>query len=166
MIGLFYEEIAPGLAVELGTYHFTREAILSFAKAYDPQPFHVDEAAARTGPFGVLIASGWHTAAAWMKCYMAANDAHRNTRVAEGEPVPEQGPSPGFAHLKWLKPVRPGDTISYRLTVTGKRVLSSRPRWGLVESLNEGVNQTGQLVFSFEGRVLVQRMVAAPDAGG
>jgi acyl dehydratase len=157
MMGLFYEEIEPGLSVELGRRHFTREAILSFAKAYDPQPFHVDDAAAKTGPFGTLIASGWHTASAWMKCYMAANEAGRAARAAKGEAMPEQGPSPGFANLKWLKPVRPGDTIGYQARVTGKRVLASRPGWGLVESLNEGVNQKGETVFSFEGRVLVAR---------
>jgi acyl dehydratase len=163
MIGLFFEEVEPGLAVELGSYHFTRASILAFAHAYDPQRFHVDEAAAKASPFGGLIASGWHTAAAWMKCYVATNDEGRAKRAAKGEALPEHGPSPGFVNLKWLKPVRPGDTVSYRSTVTAKRVLSSRPDWGLVESLNEGTNQNGELVFSFGGRVLVQRR-EAPSA--
>lgn len=157
MIGMFFEEVETGLSVELGSYHFTRESIISFAKAYDPQPFHVDEAAAKAGPFDGLIASGWHTAAGWMKCYVATNDAGRAQRAAKGEALPEQGPSPGFVNLKWLKPVKPGDTVSYRSKVMAKRVLSSRPNWGLVESLNEGINQNGEPVFSFEGRVLVQR---------
>jgi acyl dehydratase len=164
MIGLFYEEVEIGLSVGLGSHHFTREAVLAFAGAYDPQPFHIDEAAAKAGPYGALIASGWHTASAWMKCYMATNEAWRTKRANNGALLPEQGPSPGFSNLKWLKPVKPGDTISYRAKVTGKQALASRPRWGLVESLNEGVNETGQLVFSFEGRVLVQRREAAPAA--
>jgi acyl dehydratase len=157
MIGMFFEEVEIGLSVELGSYHFTRTSILAFAKAYDPQPFHIGEA----GAFGGLIASGWHTAAAWMKCYVATNDAGCAERAVKGEALPEQGPSPGFVNLKWLKPVRPGDTISYRSTVTGKRALTSRRRWGLVESLNEGFDQNWQLVFSFEGRVLVQRREAS-----
>jgi acyl dehydratase len=166
MMGLFYEEIEAGLSVELGSHHFTREAVLAFAKAYDPQRFHVDETAAAAGPYGGLIASGWHTAAAWMKCYMAANEAYRGRRASKGEALPEQGPSPGFVNLKWLKPVRPGDTIGYRAKVTGKRALASRPDWGLVESLNEGINQKGETVYSFEGRVLVQRRHAQATLSG
>ena len=70
---------------------------------------------------------------------------------------PEVGPGPGFTNLKWLKPVYPGDTVRYRSTVTGKRELASRPQWGIVFSLNEGFNQKGELVFSFEGKVLTAR---------
>jgi acyl dehydratase len=157
VIGLYFDEIEEGMAIELGSYAFTREAVLKFARAFDPQPFHIDAAAAEAGPFGKLAASGWHTAAAWMKCFVATNDAARAKRAGESHALPETGPSPGFANLKWIKPVFPGDVVSYRSVVTAKRALASRPRWGLVESLNEGRNQNGELVFSFEGRVLVQR---------
>jgi acyl dehydratase len=75
----------------------------------------------------------------------------------EGKSLPEVGPSPGFSNLKWLKPVYPGDTVAYQSVVSGKRDLVSRPEWGLVESINEGRNQYGEVVFSFEGKVLVQR---------
>lgn len=159
MIGLFLHEIDVGLSVDLGSYHFTRENILVFAKKYDPQPFHLSEEGGRAGPFGALSASGWHTAAGWMKCYVATNEAVRVTLEAAGKVLPEGGPSPGFTNLKWLKPVLPGDTVSYRGIVTAKRELASRPAWGLVTSFNEGFNQRGELVFSFEGKVLTARRV-------
>ena len=157
MIGLYLEEIDVGLAVELGSHHFTREAIIAFARQYDPQPFHLSEEGGRNGPLGVLSASGWHTASAWMKCFVATNQAAEAKLRAKGiEPAPI-GPSPGLTNLRWLKPVTPGDTISFRATVTGKRELNSRPEWGLLFSLNEGSNQKGELVFSFEGKVLTRR---------
>ena len=154
MLGLYFDEIETGLAVELGSYHFTRENVLRFARKFDPQPFHVDDEAAAIGPFGKLAASGWHTAAGWMKCYVASNQAAEAKRRAEGKTVALAGPSPGFTNLKWLRPVFPGDTVRYRSSVTGTRQLASRPGWGMVMSLNEGFNQHGELVFSFEGKVL------------
>ncbi len=157
MIGLYLEEIEVGRVVELGSHHFTKDAIIDFAKKYDPQPFHLDEEAARTGPFGVLSASGWHTAAGWMKRYVATNQAAEAKIRAEGRDPAPLGPSPGFVNLRWLKPVTPGDTISYRTTVTGKARTRFKAQWGLVFSLNEGVNQKGELVFSFEGKVLTPK---------
>jgi acyl dehydratase len=94
-----------------------------------------------------------------MKCFVATNIAARAKLQAGGKALPETGPSPGFANLKWLQPVFPGDTVRYRSTVTAKRQLASRPAWGLVSSLNEGRNQAGDLVFSFEGKVLTARKV-------
>ena len=157
MIGLWLDEIGVGLVVELGTHHFTKEAIIAFALQYDPQPFHLSAEGGREGPFGVLSASGWHTGAAWMKCYVATNQAAEAKFRAEGREPAMIGPSPGFTNLRWLKPVTPGDTISYRSTVTGTRELNSRPGWGLVFSMNEGFNQKGELVFSFEGKVLTPK---------
>jgi acyl dehydratase len=156
MIGLYLDEIAVGRVVELGSHHFTKEAIIAFARKYDPQPFHLDEEAGRSGPLGVLSASGWHTAAAWMKCYVATNQAAEADLRAAGREPAVNGPSPGFTNLRWIKPVAPGDTITYRCTVTGKRELNSRPGWGLLFSLNEGFNQRGELVFSFEGKVMTR----------
>jgi acyl dehydratase len=157
MLGLFLDEIDDGLAVDLGSYHFTREAILKFAQKFDPQPFHLSDEGGLAGPFGGLSASGWHTAAGWMKCYVTTNEAARAKLRAAGKRLPEVGPSPGFTNLKWLKPVYPGDTVRYTCTVTSKRTLASRPQWGLVFSLNEGFNQHGELVFSFEGKVMNAR---------
>jgi acyl dehydratase len=157
MLGLFLEDIDEGLSVDLGSYHFTRESIMKFASKFDPQPFHVDEEAALRGPFGKLSASGWHTASGWMKCFVATNDAARAKQHAAGKIPAEAGPGLGFTNLKWLKPVFPDDTVNYRCTVTGKRELASRPQWGIVFSMNEGYNQSGDLVFSFEGKVLTAR---------
>ncbi len=154
MLGLFLEEIDDGLGVDLGSYHFTRDSVLKFAWKFDPQPFHLSDEAGLAGPFGRLSASGWHTAAGWMKCYVATNEAARAKLRAAGKTLPEVGPSPGFTNLKWLKPVFPGDTVRYTCTVTSKRVLASRPKWGLVFSLNQGFNQHGELVYSFDGKVM------------
>ena len=156
MKGLFLEEIKIGSEEVLGSHQFTRDSILAFAKRFDPQPFHISDEAARLSHFGALCASGWHTAAAWMKCYVAFNDRHRRERMARGESVPAIGPSPGFENLRWPKPVYPSDVIVYRCRMTDRRPLKSRPGWGLLASLNSGVNQNGESVLSFEGRVLVQ----------
>ena len=120
MMGLFLEDIDEGLTFDLGSYHFTRDNILKFARKYDPQPFHLSEEGGLRGPFGGLSASGWHTAAGWMKCFVDANDAARAKLQAAGKTLPEVGPGPGFTNLKWLKPVYPGDTIRYSSRVTGK----------------------------------------------
>lgn len=157
MIGLYLEEIEDGRVIELGSHHFTRDAIIDFARKYDPQPFHLDEDAGRNGPLGVLSASGWHTASAWMKCYVATNQAAEAKMRAAGQEPAIIGPSPGFTNLRWIRPVTPGDTITYRSTVTGRRDLKSRPGWGLLFSFNEGFNQKGEPVFSFEGKVLTPK---------
>lgn len=157
MMGLWHEEIEAGLEAELGASHFTREAAIAFATAFDPQPFHLDDQAAALSHFGKLAVSGWHTGANWMKHYVAANERARARRAARGEPLPEHGPSPGFTAMRWPKPVHPGDTVTYGLRATAKRPLASRPRWGLAEMLGHGRNQAGELVFSFEAKVLVER---------
>ena len=136
-----FAELEPGQRVVLGSIEFTQESVLDFANRYDPQPFHTDLAAAETGPFGGLAASGWHTAASWMRCFV---NAVQNSGAAV-----QAGPSPGFTNLRWLKPVYAGDTISYDTRLLEKR-LTSRPGWGLVKSKNSGTNQHGVTVFEFE----------------
>jgi acyl dehydratase len=161
MMGLPLEEIEVGTVLDLGSYQFTRENVLHFAQRFDPQAFHLDDEAAARGPFGRLAASGWHTAAAWMKCYIATNQAAEAQLRAAGKPCYATRPSPGFDNLKWIKPVYPGDTITYSSTITGKRDLASRPDLGMLFSLNEGSNQNGDLVFSFEGKVLAAKRAAS-----
>ena len=157
MMGLGLDELEIGFAAELGSYAFTRDNVLAFARKFDPQPFHLDDEAAANGPFGRLAASGWHTAAAWMKCYITTSQIAEAKLKAEGKAPLGTRPSPGFGNLRWLKPVYPGDTVSYRTTVTGKRDLATKPGLGLLYSLNEGFNQSGELVFSFEGKVLAAK---------
>jgi len=94
MMGLFFEECEAGMRFDLGEHRFTSEAILRFARAYDPQTFHVDDEAAARSPFGALIASGWHTAAGWMRCFVDSNDQARRERLERGEAVSAHGPSP------------------------------------------------------------------------
>ncbi|ACL57766.1 MaoC family dehydratase [Methylobacterium nodulans] len=150
------ETLEVGATYDLGSYRFAREEILRFARAFDPQPFHLDEAAARASHFGGLCASGWHTAAAWMNRMVAARERGVAAARERGEPVAASGPSPGFRDLKWLKPVYAGDTIRYAATITEARPSRSRPGWGLVGHTATGVNQHGDTVFSFRGAWLAE----------
>ena len=153
----FLEDIVVGERRELGSHRFTAEDIKSFAVRYDPQPFHLDEEAAARSHFGGLIASGWHTAAAFMRAFVEAERRLAAEMAARGEPAARIGPSPGFRGLKWLKPVRAGDTVSYASEVLEKRPLESRPGWGVLVVRNTGTNQDGVLVFEFEGALFVER---------
>ena len=154
----YFEDIRLGEQAELGSYQFSSEEIIRFAEAYDPQPFHTDETEARASHFGGLIASGWHTASVWMKLMIAYQKQLAKTRgLPEQGERPQFGPSPGFREMKWMAPVRAGDTIRYTSRVTEKIDLKSKPSWGLLVSRNEGFNQNGDLVFSFLGQVFVAR---------
>jgi acyl dehydratase len=152
----WFEDIEIGSRRDIGSYTFTEDEIIRFAVKYDPQYFHVDPIAARDGPFGGLVASGWHTVATWMKLMVRSWRAQPAPPETE-ERQPGAGPSPGFLQLKWPSPVRPGDTVSYSSTMIEKIDLRSRPNWGLIRSRNEGVNQRGELVLSFIGQALVER---------
>ena len=155
-----FEDIAIGDTVELGSHLFTAQEIKRFAAAYDPQPFHTDEAAATESHFGRLCASGWHTLAVWMKL-----NVRQMQRLAGERAGPRLGPSPGFDELKWLKPVYAGDTISFRTEVVSARPSRSRPGWGLVSIRNSGRNQNGEEVISFVGHVFVLRREGGAPSG-
>lgn len=156
MIGLFLEELQPGTVIGQGTYTFTAENIRAYSSAYAPVGFHMNAEEAAKGLFGRTAAAGFHTCSGWMTCFVATNTKAREDRAARGETLPELGPSPGIAKVRWPRPVHAGDVISYRSTITAKRPLSSRPGWGMVTFLAEGHTPAGELVMSFEGRVLVQ----------
>ena len=153
----YLEDLLVGETDELGSYTFTADEIIRFASEYDPQRFHVDPEAAKHSLFGSLCASGWHTASIWMKRMIAYREHVREEALARGERPARLGPSPGFTHLKWLKPVYAGDTVTYRSTLTSKRVSASRPGWGIAFHRNVGVNQRGEEVFSFDGSVFWER---------
>ncbi len=146
----YLEDVTIGVTLPVGSYAFTRENVLAFARAYDPQRFHLDDEEAARSPFGRLAASGWHTASAYMKCMIATRDAAMDAARARGEPLPPRGPSPGFRDLRWLKPVYPGDVISYTTTPIEKRA-TSRAGWGLVTTQAAGVNQDGVRVYEYKG---------------
>lgn len=155
----WFEDVRIGETIDLGSYAFTDENIIAFAQRFDPQLFHIDRAAAKKTHFGDLCASGWHTAAVWMKLRVAQLKGREAERGAN-EPLEAFGPSPGFQDLKWLRPVYSGDVIRYTTRVTEKRELRSRPQWGMVTSRNEGFNQKGELVFAFTGHVFVRKRLA------
>ncbi|MBV8849397.1 MAG: MaoC family dehydratase [Methylobacteriaceae bacterium] len=146
----WFEDLQVGAKTALGAETFTRDAIIDFARKYDPQPFHLDEEAARRSLFGRLAASGWHTASAWMKHLVEGRKKYTDTSEQESGPAPQPGPSPGFTNLRWHRPVYAGDTISFATELADKRV-TSRPGWGLIFSRNTGINQDGVLVYEFTG---------------
>jgi acyl dehydratase len=113
--------------------------------------------AARTSNFGGLIASGWHTAAHWMGQMVHSRTAAAMNAMQRGERPARLGPSPGFQHLRWIKPVYAGDTIRYTSSIYEKRISASRPEWGIVRHYNTGVNQKEETVFSFIGSVFWER---------
>jgi acyl dehydratase len=153
----FFEDIAVGEVSEIGAYDFSAEEIKRFALAYDPQPFHTDEAAAAASHFGKLCASGWHTLAVWMKLNVRSMQRLARERAATGAPLARLGPSPGFDELKWLKPVYAGDRVTFSYEIIGKRASGSRPGWGVVSIKNTGRNQAGEVVISFIGHVFVEQ---------
>lgn len=140
-----YDDISVDTAVTIGSHLFTEEAILAFAGDFDPQPFHTDRAAARDSHFGGLIASGWHTAAAWMRLTV-------DFTAASGSAA---GISPGLDEIRWLKPVFAGDTVTFTNRITSKRRLNSRPGWAIISNEATGVNQRGEAVYLMRGPVLV-----------
>ena len=146
----------PGDRQELGGYVFTAESIIAFARQFDPQRFHLDAEAAKDSVFGGLCASGWQTAATWMKLNIAASTIEVQKAKAEGRTLPEFGPSPGIRNLRWFKPVYTGDEIFYSRTVRGTRPLNSRPGWSILELTAEARNTSGELVMSFDSAALVR----------
>lgn len=133
----YFEDYTEGAEFELGTVKVTEAEIIEFGQKYDPQPFHVDPAAAAESPYGGLIASGWHTGSLMM------------SKLVGGylSPATSLG-SPGLEELKWLKPVRPGDELSVRVTVLDTRPSKSKPDRGLVRSRIEVRNQQDEVVCS------------------
>jgi len=145
----WWEDFVVGAVFETAGAEVTREHILEFAGRYDPQPFHLDEDAARESLFGGLVASGWMTASMSMRLMC---DAYLLDTASLG--------SPGLESLKWLLPVRPGDTIRVRTTVLESRVMASRPHVGLARSRMETLNQRDEVVLAMEGWGMYRRRPA------
>lgn len=152
----FYEDIEIDREVELGQHVFTRESIVDFARVWDPQPFHLDEAAGAASLFGSLCASGWQNAAIQMRKMADAFYGLREEAKARGEVLPMLGVSPGVTNLRWPTPTRVGDVVTYRLRFTGKRE-TKRPQWGLVSVHHWGRNQNGEDVITMDASVFVAR---------
>jgi len=153
----YFEDIRVGDSIEIGRHTFTADDIKAFARRFDPQPFHVDEEAAARSHFGALCASGWHTAAVWMRLMVDHRRRESEAMRARGEPVAGMGPALGIRELQWLKPVYAGDTIVYKSEVLETRISGSRPGRGLMTLRSTGVNQNGDLVISFVSTAFVER---------
>lgn len=135
-----FEDFSVGQVREFGSRLVDRQEGLAFAAAYDPQPLHLDEAAAEASVLGGLSISGWQTCALVMRMMC---DAYLLDSTSQG--------SPGIDNLRWLKPVRPGDTLRVRMTVLETKASRSRPTIGLVRSGWEVFNQKDEQVMSMEG---------------
>jgi len=162
-MSVWFEDIEIGHVAHLGAHTFTRAEIIAFAHDFDPQSFHLDDAAAAASLFGALSASGWHTASIWLRHVIDFRKRQADQMRFRGEQPARWGPSPGFEALKWLKPVLVGDTISFTARFAEKRDSRSRPDVGLVFSANEGTNQRGELVFAVTSKMFVERRT--PFAG-
>ena len=147
----YFEDYAAGEVVEFGDYLVTEEEVIEFAQRYDPQPFHVDKAAAAQSIYGGIIASGWMTGSVMMRL-LADNFISAVSSMG----------SPGIDELRWHKPVRPGDRIRVRVTVIETRRSQSKPDRGLIHLLQEAINQDGDTVMSFKGMGLYRCRTPAP----
>jgi len=147
---LYWEDFAPGTLEEIGRHTYSEDEIIAFARQFDPQPFHTDPIAARETYYGGLIASGWHTCAIAMRLMVE----HYIGRAASAG-------SPGVENIRWLGPVRPGDTITYRRVILEARPSGSRPELGLVRSRTEALNQRAEVVMTMEGWGLFHRRPAS-----
>lgn len=147
----YFEELAVGQQFGSPTLSVDAEAIKAFAGAFDPQPFHLDEAAARDSLFDGLAASGWHTAALTMRLCVASDFRPAGGILGIG------------GELSWLKPVRPGDTLRVECEVLEVRPSRSRPRQGVVKVRVTTLNQHGEAVQTFTPTLFVDRR---PDASG
>ena len=131
----YFDDYLPGASYDCGSVSVSEAEIISFAIQFDPQPFHVDPGAAARGPFGGLIASGWHTAALVMRQLV---DHYLSPEASLG--------SPGLDEMRWPEPVRPGDTLRVRATAVEARRSLSKPDRGILKTLIEAVNQDGRTV--------------------
>jgi len=146
----YLEDYTPGGVYEYGYITVAEPEILDFARKFDPQPMHVDPEFAAHGPFGGLIASGWHTAGIMMRMLVD----HYLSRVASLA-------SPGLDELRWPAPVRPGDSLRLRATVVEARRSRSKPDRGLVRTQSELINQNDEVVL----RVTAMNIIGARAVG-
>jgi acyl dehydratase len=142
----YWEDFYPGKVIETGGYSLSEDEIIEFAKKYDPQPFHTDKDKAAQSYYGGLIASGWQTASLCMRMLC---DLYLLESASLG--------SPGVDELRWVKPVRPGDTLHLKSTVLETRASTSRPDMGTVRSRSEVYNQHDELVMHMSGVGMFRR---------
>jgi acyl dehydratase len=135
----YFEDYVEGAIVDCGTIDVNEAEVLQFGQRFDPQPFHADAAAAASGPFGSLIASGWHTGSLMMRLFV---ERYISSVASLG--------SPGAAELSWPRPVRPGDVLRVQVSVLEARRSRSKPDRGLVQSWIEVFNQRDEIVMTMK----------------
>lgn len=145
------DDLQRGMVFDLGSVTVSREEILDFARRYDPQPIHVDEAAARVSIYGGLISSGWLTVSLCMRQIV---DGFLGRAASLG--------SPGCDEVRWLKPVRPGDTLTYRAEILEVTPSRSKPDRGIARVRYEAVNQAGEPVLRITGMQMLARRPSHP----
>lgn len=150
---MYFEDIEPGAVQRFGSYTVTREGVIDFASKYDPQPFHLDDAAAAATHFGRLSASGWHTCA--MTMAMLVENLKERQQAGLG--------SPGLDEIRWVKPVYPGDTLSVETEIVDKKRSGSRPEMGSFRSNIRVYNQDGIVVMTMKSIGLIR--VRTPESG-
>ncbi|WP_395406075.1 MaoC family dehydratase [Pseudoduganella sp. UC29_106] len=146
MSTLYLEDLAPGQKYQSGKLTVDTDQIKTFAGQYDPQPFHLDEAAAQETIFRGLAASGWHTAALTMRLMVQGE-----FRLAGGIV------GAGFEEMRWPQPVRPGDELRVENEVLEVRASKSRPEQGVIKVRCTTFNQRNEPVQVFVGNLIVQR---------
>jgi acyl dehydratase len=142
----YFEDVQVGEVMRFGRYEVTREEIIAYARQFDPQPFHLDEASARESMYGGLIASGWHTGAMFIR--MVAQHM---------TPIHATAGAMGFDDLKWVRPVRPGDVLSVESVIREKIESRSRPERGLVKIESRVRDQRDEVVMSLVSLVVYLR---------
>lgn len=135
----FFEDYRPGSVHLFGSLTISRDEIIEFAQRFDPQAFHLDPEAAKGTMYGGLIASGWHTSSLMMRLFV---DHYLSHNASLG--------SPGVDALRWYKPVRPGDRLAIRVTVTETRRSRTKPDRGILHSYVEVLNQDDEVVCSMK----------------
>jgi acyl dehydratase len=146
----YAEDFPVGLRRELGSTTLAEDEVIRFAREFDPQPFHVDKAAAERGFYGGIIASGWHTCSLTMRIMV---DNYLSDAAALG--------SPGIDELRWLKPVRPGDRLTVYSTVREVKNSTSKPDRAVLTTVTEVENQAGDVVLTMLGKTMMLRRPAA-----
>ena len=145
----WWEDFEVGSAVDIGKHTFGADEIVAFGRQFDPQPYHADPAAAKNSPFGGLIASGWHVCAAGMRMLTERVLGQAHTLG-----------SPGIENVRWLKPVRAGDTLTGHVEIADKAPSKSRPQMGIVHEHWIVTNQKGEVVMTTKGINMVRRRPA------
>ena len=141
----YLEDYVVGATYEFGSITITEDEIVQFGKKFDPQLFHTDPNGAKETAYGGLIASGWHTCSLFMRLFV---ENYLAGQASLG--------SPGVDELRWLKPVRPGDKLSLRITVRKVKPSSSKPDRGILFSFCEMLNQENDVVLTMKGLNLIR----------